>query len=177
MPAPTWASVHGARWPRLCVWLCLGATVSRSVALRVPFNYAWRFHRGTTTQGGFPSCSYQQSLDNTSHCTHLEHDPNRFTAEDCRISCCYNPTCKAWFVNYTVIPHCFHGYQNSRCGPLNLATAPAPPPARQPAQGGYRAGTAALCTCTLPVPVNLCCPSLVFGPHALLTLLTSHAAL
>lgn len=32
----------------------------------------------------------------TRYCTNLEANPNRFTSDDCRIGCCYEPTCTAW---------------------------------------------------------------------------------
>ena len=45
-------------------------------ALRINFNYAWRFKR-TEDERGFASCRFEAVLDKTSRCTHLEHDPNR----------------------------------------------------------------------------------------------------
>ena len=44
----------------------------------------------------------------------MERNPNRFSPKDCRIACCYDPTCLAWQAYPIALGRqCFHGYEDS----------------------------------------------------------------
>ena len=62
-------------------------------------------------------------------------------------ACCYNPACKVWLANHSIIPHCYHGLADARC---TRATLPAEPGASEPPitaqQGGYRSAGQAVPT-------------------------------
>eukprot|EP00040_Diaphanoeca_grandis_P025859 m.143977 g.143977 ORF g.143977 m.143977 type:complete len:1013 (-) comp30346_c0_seq1:516-3554(-) len=78
----------------------IGALSLLNVALAmdvVPFKYGWRFHYGPGPDDapGPGNCVYETDVA-TAQCTGLEHNPNRFTPDDCRIGCCYEPTCFVW---------------------------------------------------------------------------------
>eukprot|EP01043_Picozoa_sp_COSAG02_P044063 COSAG02_NODE_3893_length_6074_cov_4.113138_1_plen_657_part_00 len=120
------------------------------------FDYGWRFHFGDEPGGGpgpYPgTCSFPIDLS-TAKCSGLEHDPNRFSAHDCMMACCYKADCLAWQHK----GNCFHGggptSREFKCWQDNsthstpeaaLAAPPAaagaakPPPPSPPA-GGQRA--------------------------------------
>ena len=86
--------------------------------LSVPFGYAWRFRDGDDpgVTASSPVCAAFPHRLAEFDCTHLERDPNRFTASDCEAACCYSLGCRVWVWNRTVIPHCYHGTAASVCG-------------------------------------------------------------
>jgi hypothetical protein len=93
------------------VFLCCGSTrflaISRCLSLTPPphththtraHTHA-RMHLPTThatscSAPGPGNCAFEDATNDV--CDHMEHNPNRFTAEDCRIGCCYEPTCMVW---------------------------------------------------------------------------------
>jgi hypothetical protein len=125
--------------PSLWVIVFLAAPArSGGTVLDVPFGYAWRFQR-TAARGISPSCTFD-AVHTASECQGLEHDPNRFSADDCRIACCYKPECKVWYVNHSVIPHCYHGYVGSKCSSTS-STSSSTSHEWANATGGYRSAT------------------------------------
>ena len=82
--------------------------------LVVPFRYAFRFHYGPGPDDapGPGACEFPHNIGGMS-CTNMEHNPNRFTPDDCRIGCCYEPTCLAW--QHDGAKSCLWGGSNSTC--------------------------------------------------------------
>ena len=88
-------------------------------AVIVPFQYAWRFHYGddpTSPPGAGPgTCAFEEEdLQDYALCDGMEHNPNRFSEKDCRVACCYDPTCLVWqgfpLENGRA---CYHGYAHA----------------------------------------------------------------
>ena len=87
------------------------AEFSRTV---IPFGGGWKFKLGDDPKGsgtGPNQCVFSRNVTGMA-CTGVETDPNRFTADDCRISCCYDPDCYVWQQYKTA---CYHGGKDAKC--------------------------------------------------------------
>ena len=102
----------------LCASFALSASVLKSPRTVVPFQYAWRFHYGDDPSSppeagpGHCSTAFEESLQDYSICEGMERNPNRFSEKDCRMACCYDPTCMAWQAYPLALNRmCFHAYK------------------------------------------------------------------
>ena len=93
---------------------CCISIESRTV---VPFQYGWRFHYGDDPSSpplsGPGSCStaFEEDLQDYEICDGMERNPNRFSEKDCRLACCYDPTCLAWQAYPLALGReCYHAY-------------------------------------------------------------------
>ena len=74
------------------------------------FDYGWRFHFGDEP-GSCPgpgTCAFETDIGAFT-CTGMEHNPNRFSVEDCRMACCYSAHCLAWQYNNAESGKCLPG--------------------------------------------------------------------
>ena len=92
-------------------------------ATRYPFQYAWRFHYGddpsSPPESGPGTCDFEDDLQDYDLCDGMEHNPNRFSEQDCRLACCYDPNCLVWQAFPIAKGRmCYHGYvsTNPTCG-------------------------------------------------------------
>ena len=92
-------------------------------ATRYPFQYAWRFHYGddpsSPPESGPGTCDFEDDLQDYDLCDGMEHNPNRFSEQDCRLACCYDPNCLVWQAFPIAFGRqCYHGYAsaNVTCG-------------------------------------------------------------
>eukprot|EP01060_Flectonema_neradi_P039710 TRINITY_DN884_c0_g1_i1.p1 TRINITY_DN884_c0_g1~~TRINITY_DN884_c0_g1_i1.p1 ORF type:complete len:927 (+),score=254.24 TRINITY_DN884_c0_g1_i1:63-2783(+) len=99
------------------------AQVGRTV---VPFGSGWKFMIGDDPKGpgaGPNQCEFSRNVSGLT-CTGMETDPNRFTMEDCKTSCCYDENCYVWQQAAT---QCFHGGKDAKCSsdePVNTVAGP-----------------------------------------------------
>ena len=109
----------------------------------VPFSYGWRFHYGddhSSPPGDGPGgCNdaFDVNLANVGVCQNMERNPNRFSPKDCKIACCYDPTCLAWQAYPIALGRqCFHYY--NRADSKSLECPPLRPGNLSGLQGGRR---------------------------------------
>ena len=78
----------------------------------VPFDYGWRFRFGHAPDGA-PGPGNTEFTDiSNQECTNMDHNPNRFTRDDCWIACSYNPDCMVWQQSGS---GCLHGGADAVC--------------------------------------------------------------
>lgn len=90
------------------------ATAPVSERTVVPFRYGWRFHYGPGPDDapGPGNCEFSRDLTGMS-CDGMEHNPNRFTNDDCRTACCYHDACMTW--THDGNRACYWGGANLTC--------------------------------------------------------------
>ncbi len=143
---------------RTAALLCLLAA-SRAAAPAprtvVPFNYGWRFHYGddpsSPPESGPGRCgaAFPTSLQDHAVCAGMERNPNRFSEKDCRMACCYDPTCIAWQAfPLRLGRQCYHAYagMNITCAkpdkPTGMGGGRRPTPTPPYFRTDYRFATA-----------------------------------
>lgn len=107
--------------PRLSLCLSLVAlhhSTCNAARQVVPFRYGWRFRSGPGPDDGPGpgTCAFERDLSGQS-CTGMEYNPHEYSAEDCRIACCYEPSCLVWQADYRDRPLCRWGGTNVTCTP------------------------------------------------------------
>eukprot|EP01065_Artemidia_motanka_P007129 TRINITY_DN1351_c0_g2_i2.p1 TRINITY_DN1351_c0_g2~~TRINITY_DN1351_c0_g2_i2.p1 ORF type:complete len:1015 (+),score=324.33 TRINITY_DN1351_c0_g2_i2:64-3045(+) len=95
----------------------LAVSAGTSASDHLAFGYGWRFHLGDDAAGGPGpgTCEYER-IDGYA-CTGMDHNPNRFSEQDCATACCYDPNCYVYQTNRAgnAATNCFHGGKDAVC--------------------------------------------------------------
>ena len=104
----------------------------------IPFGNGWRFHLGDDPAGcgaGPGGCSFATDVTGM-ECTNMESDPDRFTVEDCKTSCCYDDACMVW-QQRSGQQDCYHGGSDAVCTAAKTDRIGGKREAAQPFQTNY----------------------------------------